>query len=582
MRYHALAVFLTCFLTCLLAGCGGSSGNGTFVNNLTPNGPEVQVPAGVSTGSVLLSTTLQPAAQGQQTVTHSSQVVPAEVTHFRTTAVDSDGALVFGPEVVVKAASVTFEGVPTTAVRFRIELLTADEMVLGTFSQPITIRAQELIEVKNPTYTFIALVGETGVTGPTGPQGETGPKISRVSVASDGTQGDFQSLSPSISADGRYIAFQASARNLVSGDTNGKQDVFVHDRQTSSTSRVSVASDGTQGNDHSESASISADGRYIAFHSIARNLVSGDTNGLPDIFVHDRDTSTTSRVSVASDGTQGDGSSLEPSISADGRYVVFHSHSTNLVSGDTNSNPDVFVHDRQTSTTSRVSVASDGTQGNGLSQASSLSADGRYVVFQSVANNLVLSDTNNNADIFVHDRQSLSTILVSVASDGTQGNSFSTTPSISADGRYVSFGSNASNLVSGDTNDLTDVFVHDLQTSATTLVSVASDGTQGRDISQTSSISADGRYVFFNSSATNLVSGDTNGFTDVFVHDRQTSVTTLVSVATDGTQGGGASSGVFVSADGRYVAFHSEATNFVSGDTNDARDIFITRGPLAP
>ena len=524
MRYHALAVFLTCFLTCLLAGCGGSSGNGTFVNNLTPNGPEVQVPAGVSTGSVLLSTTLQPAAQGQQTVTHSSQVVPAEVTHFRTTAVDSDGALVFGPEVVVKAASVTFEGVPTTAVRFRIELLTADEMVLGTFSQPITIRAQELIEVKNPTYTFIALVGETGVTGPTGPQGETGPKISRVSVASDGTQGDFQSLSPSISADGRYIAFQASARNLVSGDTNGKQDVFVHDRQTSSTSRVSVASD----------------------------------------------------------GTQGDGSSLEPSISADGRYVVFHSHSTNLVSGDTNSNPDVFVHDRQTSTTSRVSVASDGTQGNGLSQASSLSADGRYVVFQSVANNLVLSDTNNNADIFVHDRQSLSTILVSVASDGTQGNSFSTTPSISADGRYVSFGSNASNLVSGDTNDLTDVFVHDLQTSATTLVSVASDGTQGRDISQTSSISADGRYVFFNSSATNLVSGDTNGFTDVFVHDRQTSVTTLVSVATDGTQGGGASSGVFVSADGRYVAFHSEATNFVSGDTNDARDIFITRGPLAP
>jgi len=227
-------------------------------------------------------------------------------------------------------------------------------------------------------------------------------------------------------------------------------------------------------------------------------------------------------------------------------------------------------------------VASDGTQGNGLSQASSLSADGRYVVFQSVANNLVLSDTNNNADIFVHDRQSLSTILVSVASDGTQGNSFSTTPSISADGRYVSFGSNASNLVSGDTNDLTDVFVHDLQTSATTLVSVASDGTQGRDISQTSSISADGRYVFFNSSATNLVSGDTNGFTDVFVHDRQTSVTTLVSVATDGTQGGGASSGVFVSADGRYVAFHSEATNFVSGDTNDARDIFITRGPLAP
>ena len=343
MRYHALAVFLTCFLTCLLAGCGGSSGNGTFVNNLTPNGPEVQVPAGVSTGSVLLSTTLQPAAQGQQTVTHSSQVVPAEVTHFRTTAVDSDGALVFGPEVVVKAASVTFEGVPTTAVRFRIELLTADEMVLGTFSQPITIRAQELIEVKNPTYTFIALVGETGVTGPTGPQGETGPKISRVSVASDGTQGNSFSTTPSISADGRYVSFGSNASNLVSGDTNDLTDVFVHDLQTSATTLVSVASDGTQGRDISQTSSISADGRYVFFNSSATNLVSGDTNGFTDVFVHDRQTSVTTLVSVATDGTQGGGASSGVFVSADGRYVAFHSEATNFVSGDTNDARDIFI-----------------------------------------------------------------------------------------------------------------------------------------------------------------------------------------------------------------------------------------------
>lgn len=454
MRYQVFVVLLTC----LLSGCGGSSGDGSFVNNPTPNGLEARVPAGVPTGSVLLRTTLQPAAQRQQTVIYSSQVVPAEVTHFRTTAVDSNGALVFGPEVVVKAASVTFEGVPTTAVLFRMELLTADDTVLGAFSQPITIRAQELIEVMNPTYTFISLVGETGAEGPTGPQGETGPEISRVSVASDGTQGDFDSSNPSTSADGRYIAFQAFATNLVSGDTNGKNDIFVHDRHTSSTSRVSVASDGTQGNDHCESASISADGRYIAFHSAARNLVSGDSNGVPDIFVHDRNTSTTSRVSVASDGTQGNGSSLVPSISADGRYVTFGSNASSLVSGDTNGWADIFIHDLQSSSTTLVSVASEGTQGNGPSQASSLSADGRYVLFSSSASNLVSGDTNGSADVFVHDRQTSVTTLVSVATDGTQGGAGSGGAFISADGHYLAFHSQSTNLVSGDTNNAYDIF----------------------------------------------------------------------------------------------------------------------------
>jgi PKD repeat protein len=342
----------------------------------------------------------------------------------------------------------------------------------------------------------------------------------RVSVASDGSQGNDWSQGPSISADGRYVAFHSDASNLVSGDTNFAGDVFVHDRQTGQTTRVSVASDGSQGNGASGYNSISADGRYVAFFSYASNLVSGDSSGEGDVFVHDRQTGQTVRVSVASDGSQGNDRSWYPSISADGRYVAFCSSASNLVSGDTNYRDDVFVHDRQTGQTTRVSVASDGTQGNDASRYSSISADGRYVAFDSWASNLVSGDTNGEDDVFVHDRQTGQTARVSVASDGSQGNDDSWDPSISADGRYVAFYSSASNMVSGDTNGVDDVFVHNRQTGQTTRVSVASDGSQGNDDARRASISADGRYVAFESHASNMVSGDTNGEIDVFVHDR--------------------------------------------------------------
>jgi Tol biopolymer transport system component len=399
----------------------------------------------------------------------------------------------------------------------------------------------------------------------------------RVSVASDGTQGDGGSYRPSISADGRYVAFESVSGNLVNGDTNGENDVFVHDRQTGQTTRVSVASDGTQGNDGSNSISISADGRYVAFRSHASNLVSGDTNGTGDVFVHDRQTGQTTRVSVASDGTQGNGLSSynsSPSISADGRYVAFNSEASNLVSGDTNGTTDVFLHDRQTGQTTRVSVASDGTQGNSPAYRPSISADGRYVAFESYASNLVSGDTNSTWDVFVHVQQTGQTLRVSVASDGTQGSGLSFYPSFSADGRYVAFISEASNLVSGDTNGTRDIFVHG-QTGQTTRVSVASEGAEGNGVSEVPSISADGRYVAFVSNASNLVSGDTNSIWDVFVHDRQTGQTIRVSVASDGTQGNGSSILPSISADGRYVAFESDASNLVSGDTNGYTDVFV-------
>ena len=201
------------------------------------------------------------------------------------------------------------------------------------------------------------------------PEGEapTAGTTTRVSVRSNGTQGNDFSAEASISATGRFVAFDSPASNLVSEDTNNTIDVFVHDRKTGQTTRVSVASDGTQGNEFSDAPSISASGRYVAFFSLASNLVSGDTNGTGDVFVHDRKTGQTTLVSVASDGTQANGGSVHASISANGRYVAFQSEASNLVSGDTNNTIDVFVHDRVTGQTTLVSVHSNGTQGNDLS-----------------------------------------------------------------------------------------------------------------------------------------------------------------------------------------------------------------------
>ena len=412
----------------------------------------------------------------------------------------------------------------------------------------------------------------------------------RVSVASDGTQGNndasINNIAP-LSADGRYVAFVSSASNLVPGDTNGIEDVFVHDRQTGQTTRVSISSDGTQGNAASNHPSISGDGRYVMFVSTASNLVLDDTNGFLDVFVHDRQTLQTTRVSVASDGAQSNGGLVQSpwaSISADGRYVAFSSSATNLAPDDTNGLIDVFVHDRETGQTSRVSVASDDSQANDGSVNPVISANGRYVAFDSFASNLVSDDTNGNPDEFVHDIQTGQTTRVSVASDGTQANGLSSTPAISADGRYIAFTSPATNLVIGDMNNAADVFVHDRQTGQTIRVSVTSAGTEGNLESYTypASISADGRYVVLYSYAFNLTSNDTNvSAADIFVHDRLTGQTTLASIGSDGMPGSDSSYHPAISADGRYVTFVSGNT-LVPGDTNGFLDTFVQdRGSLA-
>ena len=424
--------------------------------------------------------------------------------------------------------------------------------------------------------TTLSLAHAQGAYTPGSPTAGT---TTLVSVDSNGIQGDYWSGTPAISADGRYVAF-GSLSTLVSDDTNGFYDIYVHDRQTGATSRVSVSSTGIEGDSISQYPSISADGRYVAFESRATNLVDDDTNGEADIFIHDRQTGDTTRVSVASNETQGNNSSNKPAISGDGRYVAFDSVASNLVPGDTNEitgGSDIFVHDQQIGQTTRVSVASDGTQGDYGSNGPAISADGSYVAFSSSATNLV-DGGDFTGDIYVHNTQTGQTSLVSAASDGTKGNSNSFNPAISADGSIVVFFSNASNLVPDDTNFLGDIFLHNRTTSLTTRVSVASDGTQGDENAGVfTSISTYGRYVAFTSLATNLVSIDTNGKRDVFVHDTQTGQTTRVSVASDGTQADWSAGdwGFDISADGRYVTFDSQATNLVPNDTSFASDVFV-------
>ena len=310
----------------------------------------------------------------------------------------------------------------------------------------------------------------------------------RVSLDSSGRQANDASWSPAISADGCLVAFSSNAFNLVADDTNGQPDVFLHDCRTGLTTRLSVDSSGKEANGWTYGFALSADGRFAAFESGADNLVPNDTNGHTDIFVHDRQTGSTTRVSVAASGAESNNGSSSPALSADGRFVAFESWASNLVPEDTNGQPDIFVHDRTTGAVALASVDSTGEQANYWSYQPAISADGRFVAYQSYASNLVADDSNTAYDIFVHDRLTGATTRVSVDSRGVQANAHSFEPDLSADGRLVVFHTAASNLVPGDTavcedpwgtHNCVDVFVHDRRTGTTTRISVDSLGVQG-------------------------------------------------------------------------------------------------------
>ncbi len=399
----------------------------------------------------------------------------------------------------------------------------------------------------------------------------------RASVDGGGAEANGASDAPVISPDGRWVSFESDATNLVAADANAATDVFLHDRTTGLTVRASVGG-GIEGDDFSVSPSVSGDGRYVAFHSQASDLVPGDTNGALDVFVRDRFTGTTERVSLGPGGIEGDGDSINPCISSDGRYVVFFSEATDFAAGDTNGVSDAFLRDRQTGATELISVNAGGGVANGPSYGSYgglISADGRFVAFVSDATNLVQGGTNSVEHVFVRDRVQGTTEVVSLSTFGVFGNALSFSPSMSPDGRFVAFASSASNLAVSDLNGLPDVFLRDRQNGTTEIVSFANDGSQGDSPSLSPSVSADGRWVAFRSASTNLVPNDTNGRADVFVRDRVNATTERESVDAVGTEGDGSSFEPTISADGRYVAFQSAATNLVPGDTNGSMDVFV-------
>jgi Tol biopolymer transport system component len=345
-----------------------------------------------------------------------------------------------------------------------------------------------------------------------------------ISLDPAGVDANGQSSFPALSANGRFVAFQSFAPNLVSGDVDAAddEDVFLRDRKTGAIERLSVDAAGMEGEGRSEEAAISASGRFVAFQSDVPTLVPDDENGFSDIFVRDRKTGTIERVSLGPGGSEAHGGESEnPAISANGRFVAFGSAATDLVGDDGNTKIDAFVHDRKTGVTERVSLGLPPDEADGDSKYASISASGRYVAFQSEATNLVDDDGNARVDAFVYDRKKGVTTRVSVASDGTEGDQGSFVPVISGNGRLVVFEADATNLVADDENEDGDILAHDRKTGSTERVSVDSAGAEVEGSSDLPAVSANGRFVAFESASEELVDADGNMAIDVFVRDRK-------------------------------------------------------------
>jgi Tol biopolymer transport system component len=398
------------------------------------------------------------------------------------------------------------------------------------------------------------------------------PALELISRSSADVLGDSWSGGAALSANGRFVSFHSYSANLVTGDTNSHYDIFVRDRAAGVTERVSVDSAGLQASGSSVFPSLSADGRVVAFASYATNLVAGDTNGTWDVFVRDRVGGTTRLVSRGLAGAPGNGSSEDPTIAADGRFVAFRSFATDLAPGPNAAFVvDVFVHDLVTGASELVSVGHQGQAADQMSDKPALSGDGRLVAFQSSATNLVVGDTNGVTDIFVRDRVAGTTVRVSLDSSGAQSNSYSFHSAISRDGRFVAFQSAAA-LVPGDNDGgYFDVYVHDLVAGQTSAIT-SGDPTFALNTAITlPSISGDGRRVAFQAAVANPPFLETS---QVFVHDRSSGRTHWVSQRW-GVEGNGDSSSAILSANGRHVGFESEANNLIDGDDNAAADILV-------
>ncbi len=404
-----------------------------------------------------------------------------------------------------------------------------------------------------------------------------------VSVNFAGTgPGNGPSGESSVSSNGRFVVFSSSASNLVATDTNGHQDVFIRDLQTNTTTLVSVNTSGVAGNNDSFEPKVSDDGRYVVFRSLATDLVANDNSTVSQVFIRDLQTQTTRLVSATPNNGFGDGFSGEPVISASGRFVTFTSFSNDLVVGDSNAHNDIFMRDTVANTTTLISQSTAGVIGNNTSYDSSMSSDGRYVAFRSDATNLVgNTDTNGNTDVFLRDTQLHTTTLISVTPSGTAGNKASISPSVSSTGRYVLFRSKASDLTPLDNNNADDVFIRDTQSNTTTLLSINQARTSSANgTSVQPSISQDGHFAAFSSTATNLVGSDGNGATsDIFVRDLFAGPMTLLSTGVGGAAANGPSNNPNVSANGGFVVFDSTASNLTANDNTTVQNVYIATTP---
>lgn len=404
-----------------------------------------------------------------------------------------------------------------------------------------------------------------------------------ISIAVSGKAGNAPSSGPIANTDGNFIAFYSDATDLVRGDDNQARDVFLRDRAAGTTEIISVNSAGEQANRPShaqgDAPGLNGDGNFVAFYSDATNLVPDDNNAHTDVFMRDRAAQTTEIVSLASNGSQGNGPSLNPAVDLTGNLVAFQSLANNLTAGDTNNVSDVFVRNRAAGTTERIC---DSIQGNGASFAPAISADGFVVAFTSAATNLVPNDNNAKLDVFTCDRRSGAIEIISVSSAGVLGNGDSILPAISFDGTYVAYKSLADNLVPNDHNNAVDVFYRDRNQGITVRVSVNFFGGDANDGSYPPSISHDGRFVAFGSAANNIVRGDVNGVPSVFVRDMTIGLSLLVDLNDEGEQANDGTPDVppAISGNGRNIGYVSFASNLNVNDLNGTADVYLGRNPF--
>ena len=399
--------------------------------------------------------------------------------------------------------------------------------------------------------------------------------VTHADLAATNSAGSSDSSAPVLSGDGRFVVFLSSAQNLTTNQSSGTVNVFIRDRQPGVTELASVSPNGTAGNGPSSSPGISSNGQFVVFQSRSSNLVPGATNGWENIFVRNLTAGTTLLASANTNGVAGDYSSLNPQMTPDGRFVVFESVADDLVENDTNRLSDVFVRDLAASKTTLVSVNVAGAgSGSGYSINPSITPDGRFVVFESTAANLVTNDFNTKSDIFLRDLVAGTTTLISSGADGNAAGN-SQTAAITDDGRYVAFESTANNLVAGDVDGLNDIFLRDAQTSTTTLISSLTNFNVAADAPSRPVISRDGRLVAFQTGVPPFYSFAVSTNSQIYLWDSRSGTNILLTASLDGTTpADGVSYGAAISADNRYVTFLSNATNLVAGVTNGQFQVF--------